>query len=78
MLSDMIREALHSEYEDPRICAPVPWPPGPRAASSLYTRYARARHEYIGYARHETARTAAPRGDTICPHENGVATYCAI
>ena len=29
MLSDMIPEALHSEYEDaPRVCAPVPWPPG--------------------------------------------------
>lgn len=72
MLSDMIPEALHSEYEDTRGFALLF--PGPRAASSLYTRYARARHEYIGYARHETARTAAPRGDTICPHENGVAT----
>ena len=40
-------------------------PLGPRAVSSLYTRYARARREHTGDARHETARTAAPRGDTL-------------
>ena len=64
MLSDMIREALHSEYEDPRICAPVPWPPGPRAASSLYTRYARARHEYISDT-HATRQHARLRREVI-------------
>ena len=72
MLSDMIPEALHSEYEDTRGCALLF--PGPRAASSLYTRYARARHEYMEHARHETARTATLRGDSKCPQANDVAT----
>ena len=57
----------------PRYCTALLFP-GPRAVSSLYTRYARARHEYLEHARHETARTATLRGDTICPQANDVAT----